>query len=566
MLKRMLVLTMAVIGLALCAGPMDYWTPPKKKLIECGWSQTMGVERLCAAVKILEKHTPYQGVSIALSGRDEKGKKFATNFMFGPEHDSGRGPKVERWKYEYFKEDIEFLKKTKFTKFTDNFFWTNSRSGNVEWSDDHDWDIVCNNFGIIARVAKETGVKGIIFDGEFYGNKSKPIFSFLEKGRTADDMVALARKRGQQWGRAIFSNYPDIKLFLIFSFAWKEAQRATPEMSSLMIPFLNGMYDVLPPTATVIEGHEHHAYGAATQADFAHLRTDMGEVFMQMVDKKNIKKYKLQTQLAPALYLDPYLRPNCGDSTFMKHLRPMFEKAPKLTVFRRNITRALSMADEYVWTWGEGGKWYPHKAMHPHCRLFWEEVNPGVTRTVESATDPLTYAKAVVKEKKLKNIAKDPTMSDVFIRDRRPKYYDFWPKNDGYVCEKAVKGGSTGKDAIRISGCGFFTLSQDIKVKQDQLYLIRARMKKVSGKSAKYNVLVSYDDHLKRAGWNRTTQTVRFGKPDEKGWQIAEIAVIVPENMVNMHIRICGGKQHPEDAAIFDLLEVFKVDDGHYVK
>ena len=227
MLKRTLALTVAVMGLALCAGPMDYWTPPKKKLIECGWSQTMGVERLCAAVKILEKHTPYQGVSIALSGRDEKGKKFATNFMFGPEHDSGRGPKVERWKYEYFKEDIGFLKKTKFTKFTDNFFWTNSRSGNVEWSDDHDWDIVCNNFGIIARIAKETGVKGIIFDGEFYGNKSKPIFSFLEKGRTADDMVALARKRGQQWGRAIFSNYPDIKLFLIFSFAWKKAQRAT---------------------------------------------------------------------------------------------------------------------------------------------------------------------------------------------------------------------------------------------------------------------------------------------------------------------------------------------------
>ena len=30
----MLVLTMAVIGLALCANPMDYWTPPKKKLIE----------------------------------------------------------------------------------------------------------------------------------------------------------------------------------------------------------------------------------------------------------------------------------------------------------------------------------------------------------------------------------------------------------------------------------------------------------------------------------------------------------------------------------------------------
>ena len=157
-------------------------------------------------------------------------------------------------------------------------------------------------------------------------------------------------------------------------------------------------------------------------------------------------------------------------------------------------------------------------------------------------------------------------MSAEFIRPNRPRYYDFWKSGKNGTCVKAPKAGHNGKDALLISGSeNLFTLSQTCDVKGDQLYYVRARMKKVENKSGQYCLLIAYVDKLKRPGWARTTTTVRFGEPDADGWQIAEIAVIVPQDMVKMHVRICGTWMHSSDKVLFDLLEVYKVDDGHAV-
>jgi hypothetical protein len=253
-----------------------------------------------------------------------------------------------------------------------------------------------------------------------------------------------------------------------------------------------------------------------------------------------------------------------GDSTFMKHLRPHFEKAPKLTVLRRNLVRAMAVSDEYVWVWSECAKWFPKIIPHPGCRLMWEDLKPGAGRTIESACDPLTYAKAEVASGRAKNIASDPTMSADFIRPNRPRYYDFWKSGTKGSCVKAEKAGHDGKDALLITGSNsLFTLAQTYNVKGDQLYYVRARIKKVNNKSGQYCLMVAYVDNLKRAAMGRTTVTARFGEPDADGWQIAEMAVSVPENMAKMHVRICGNWMFENDQIIADMMEVYKIDDGH---
>ncbi len=563
-MKKFYIAAAALFSLALFAG--EYWTPPRKKIIECGWAQSMGCERLRDGIEIYEKYTPADGVSIRLHGRDKNGKKFSTHYSFSPEPSAGRGIEVERWEYEYFKEDIAFLKATKFKKFTDNFFWMSSRDGNVDWFNDDHWNTICHNFSVVAKVAKETGMKGIFFDAEWYHN-SKPVFESFAPGKTYRETAVKARQRGREWASAMFKEYPEMKLFLIFGFAWEESYRNTPELATLKVAFFNGVYDVLPPTATVIEGHEHHGYGAIYEADFPFMRTDVhGEVFQKMVAPENIAKYRAQTQFAPAIWTDLYLSPELGDSSFLRRMQPFFDKTPRMTIMRRNIVRSLAMADEYVWCWSQYGRWFPHKSIHPGSKFFYEKENPGAADTVRSAIDPLGYAKGRLAQVRYDNMIQDPAMSAEFIRPNRPKFYDFWIAGKKGTCVKAPQAGCNGKDALLIQGSeNLFTLSQTFNVKNDQLYYVRARIKKVENKSGEYALLVSYAYDKKRASCNRDTQTVRFGEPGADGWQVAEMAVIVPENMTVMNVRVCGKWMHDNDRILVDLMEVYKIDDGHAV-
>ena len=132
-----------------------------KKLIHAGWSDG-NAAAVRANIGLMEKSAPvYSGMRIFITGKDENGKNVTHRMMFGP----------RKFKYEYFKQAIEDLKATKFNIFTDNFIATGVQPGKIDWFSDTAWDGVCNNFAIFARIAKETGMKGLIFDSEEYSGK-----------------------------------------------------------------------------------------------------------------------------------------------------------------------------------------------------------------------------------------------------------------------------------------------------------------------------------------------------------------------------------------------------------
>lgn len=173
---------------------IDYWRPPQKKLIEAGWdTPTTGFLR--ENIKKMEESTPYQGIRIKLEGNGE-GKGQHVKTIFGK----------TRWQYEWFKDDVENLKNTDFKTFTDNFIATGVMPGDVDWFTDSDWACVCNNFALVARIAQETGMKGIVFDPEEY---SSYLWSGTNvNGHSREETETMARQRGQEFGNALFKTFP----------------------------------------------------------------------------------------------------------------------------------------------------------------------------------------------------------------------------------------------------------------------------------------------------------------------------------------------------------------------
>ena len=96
------------------------------------------------------------------------------------------------------------MKNTRFRKFTDNFLRANL--GGSSWTDDRYWKICCGNFALLARIAKETGIKGLAVDPEMYSTR---LFTYDPKsGLTPEQAHTAARRRGKEFGRAVFGAFP----------------------------------------------------------------------------------------------------------------------------------------------------------------------------------------------------------------------------------------------------------------------------------------------------------------------------------------------------------------------
>ena len=66
----------------------------------------------------------------------------------------------------------------------------------LDWRDDAAWATFANNMGVMARLAKEGNVKGIMIDPEDYPRTKQ--FYHLDGDADYDETVKLARRRGRE--------------------------------------------------------------------------------------------------------------------------------------------------------------------------------------------------------------------------------------------------------------------------------------------------------------------------------------------------------------------------------
>ena len=544
-------------------GTDPFWKPPQKKLIETSWA-TPYLDFLVKNIEEMERTAPFQGIRINywVKGKLPNGKLYDT-------HDAVVFTKT-CWRYEWFADMIKQLKSVKFKKFTDNFLSAIASPARFTLEDDQAWDAVANNFAVLARVAKETGMKGIMFDPEeYYGQ----IWAYVpEKNGDYNAAMKLARKRGQAVGKAMFKEFPEIRFFCLFGICMDSLHRSSYPL--LFQAFMNGLYDVMPYTAKIIEGREDRGYVAANRDHFRLSRYETDHGLLTRIYPENIEKYKACTQYAPGFYPDAYFSRWKGDYYFDQIMAEVKrQKTTPLALFRKNIAESLDYADEYVWVWSEKGAWWD-KVKKNGVKFMWEKHVPGITKAVEAAMDPEKHLDYLAGKGGKKNLLNNGD----FAKNGNIGYipgWTFWQK-DTSKCQYAweAKSGANGKpaavmvnNAVKAPGVvretrpkGHAYLYQKIKVNPGSRYLVTAKASSTMPFPGIMRLSVEWQDskedihpHLSRYAY------VLPGKAGE--FKTMTMMVSVPQGAEYMTFGLLGTNVASGEKVIFSDAAVYKLFD-----
>ena len=363
-----------VFGCACCVVMSALAQPRQVKVLDWSWSNP--------TIDFLEKHladmqkecVALDGLVVRVYGKEETledGKKWAPG--------TGNAWNKKAWKYEQFTETIRRYKALDFGRFTDNFFYMTTNSVDFNWLDDNDFAGVANNFGVAAKVAKEIGLKGLGVDIEEYGRRFWNV-NDLKTDKSYAEIADVVFRRGQEWGRAVFKEYPDIILFMPFCL--------TMDGAVLSRPFMNGVIDVMPPEALIYDGHESSGYVAKTSDAYANMQLHAHKLAKQLILPQNVRKARSQILLAPAFYLDAYFN-HPATSYYRKSLEPEISQLGQVGLFKRCFAAACEEAEPYIWLYGEERCWW-RNSTHPRVKGLWEEADggKGLTQAILEVKDP----------------------------------------------------------------------------------------------------------------------------------------------------------------------------------
>ena len=343
-----------------------------KKIIESSM-HIVTAQQLRRDLKEMEK-SPFDGLVVAMPVFDTP--------TGTPNMPLSRAFENMKWEKAWFKKSIEDLKACRSDKLTDIFLTLNSNPGNVDWFDDGGWKQIIDHFRIAAWAAKQSGVKGLMWDPEPY-NRPSCAFGYAAqsdyKKHTFAEYYAKARERGRECMKAMAAEYPDMTIFgyyiescILGLNPWHKysaAEAVDPKLNlvkdgwfSLHPAFIDGWFDALPPKMKLVDGDEH-GYWYPDETGFlravGRIKTD-GQL---LVSPENRAKYRNQVQVGFGLYIDNLLPGSRWE--------PEGNPTTPATLEKR-IGIALNAADEYVWIWNEN----------------WEEIMPGITQAIINGKDP----------------------------------------------------------------------------------------------------------------------------------------------------------------------------------
>ena len=170
----------------------------RKKLIATGWDRP-DTRQLRQNLTEMERR-PFDGVVLVAVGQTDEDKPCAMRATFNN----------KQWKPQWFQTCIDDLKACRFKRFTDNFITVGANPGNVDWFDDEGWKIIVEHWRIAAWVAKQSGVKGLLFDPEPYAKPFSQFDHVLQPqtdNHTFDEYYAKARQRGREviWSKVLMA-------------------------------------------------------------------------------------------------------------------------------------------------------------------------------------------------------------------------------------------------------------------------------------------------------------------------------------------------------------------------
>ena len=262
-----------------------------------------------------------------------------------------------RFKASDFEKSLDELRATKFHRFTDRFLRVNVTPGDVDWFDDAAWKVVLANFGVAAKIAKDTGCKGFLFDTEQYQGS---LFYYPEQKlrakKTFAEYQAKVRQRGREWITEVDRAFPDITMLITFGYEYAQPRKGKKDRSQedygLLPDFFDGVLSACSNRTRLVQAWEP-SYGFKTEKRFDkayELSTVKG---LEWTAEK--EKYKRHTSVGFGLWMDNISHERGWD---MKNFSKNYFTPAE---FEAALRFALLRSDEYVWIYAGRPRWWTNE-------------------------------------------------------------------------------------------------------------------------------------------------------------------------------------------------------------
>ncbi|MHB8993670.1 MAG: hypothetical protein ACYC63_00300 [Armatimonadota bacterium] len=534
---------------------------PAKKLIAVGWDLP-NAERFRTNFDAMEK-TPLQGTGVRFAG---PGNKPALWFSFSREpYDEQAVAQI-----------LQDLKAVQPKQLRDRFLLLNANPGDVDWFDDAGWKVIVDHWRIGARVAREGGLKGIMFDPEAYREPYRA-FDWSAQSESAKHTFAeyydKARQRGREVMAATGQEYPDatILAFFLLSINREAAERSDPmgalngHAYGLLPAFVNGWLDAAPPTLTIVDGCEA-AYRFNSRLEFLNAANLIRNKALRLVAPENRYKYRAQVQVGFGVYLDAYVNP--PDNTW--YINPGTQTPVQRLA--ENVASALEVADEYVWVYGEQASWWP--VPHPTAdKIRWPQKLPGIETALRVASDPVGYVVGLLEqpgERKNLVVNGDFSATAAAAVPGGPQPADWKqgtaPPNWSYWQSGASKGHPTWDSAVghkapgsgAVVGMKWGCLIQTIPVVPGERYAVAAWYLLQGQGSPSFPVRWQTAE----GKWHAESLDVSLNVAKSEGeWKLMAGAAVVPEGAGKMVLLpSVNGQQSEKDVLWWDDVVAFRID------
>ena len=527
---------------------------PGKKYISFGWEYKRLSPQAILANAEKFKATGIDGIGIYLCATNSAGKEL----MF-----VSRG---DKWEREAFLPQIPLLKKImQLPNLSESFCvgW-GSPTKRFSWTDDAAWENLANSMAVLGWLTRETGIKGISCDLEDYYHQWQ--YNRLDTDPPIDELLPVVRKRGAQVFGALFKENPHIKALFYWILCFDTEYLTSPDPvalarqnGDLQPAFIDGILDVMPETARLINGDEHTYRAEAAKRDFHNSYINQRTVCPLLVSPENRAKYMRLVQVSFAMYYDMY----ANDEKSFWYFPPV--EGSRAEHFRRNLLDATRLADEYVWFWGEKhpSVHYENATIEARVRFpdTWEESIPGVTEAQLCCKDAdwglSRRLDALRREGKLVDLNSNPECK-AGKNNGKAKLsppYSFWKATSDkegivFLDETSGCGDSTSLSLKNCkNACILYTAA---KLNPGQAYAVEM--------SIKGNGITSIA-FQKGGNWVRGMQSVSLvkGAEDANGWCTARGIVIMPPGTDSFVIKMSGDKVNRPEQVWFDNIRVHKL-------
>jgi len=344
------LLPWCVLCLTLWCVPTWAQAPGAKKLIYYGWGirDTQYIREHWQAMEQM----PFDGTGIivAIDRQGWQQGKQATDNQLGWQLMGKRAFQIEE-----FRAAIADLRAAKWHAFTDNFLPVALSSGytaQLNWFDDERWHVIVNNFGVVAQIAAEGGVKGLIIDPEDYNYM---LFKYLDQqqllDRPLEAYMAMARQRGREVMAAIVTHMPEPVLLTLYGYTLPlrehRGEIKPQDVRYTLLPaFYDGLLEAMPAKGRLVDGYES-AYAFKQRQKFldGYRQVREGAVAVSALPEL----YRQKVQAGFGVWLDYSQKPD--------YFTP--------EEFQRALRYALEISDEYVWLYTHGPRFFPPVDIQP---------------------------------------------------------------------------------------------------------------------------------------------------------------------------------------------------------